>query len=131
MMWKWTNLIFLEDQGMLLNYTFGPSLTENRNSFFLQEFNNVLVRTFSCRNVHFNHLSFHLHNYHANASSITWLECHFLYCKVYYVFGETLTSIALPLYIFWKSLLTSTVHVLCLFLYKPIGYFNILVLHNV
>ena len=40
-------------------------------------------------NLHFNHPSFHLRNYHdANASSITPLECRFLYFTVYYVFEK-------------------------------------------
>ena len=59
-------------------YTFCPSLTENRNSFYLREINNILGITFSRRNVHFNHPLVHLRNYHVNASSITSLECHFL-----------------------------------------------------
>ena len=33
--------------------------------------------TSSRRNVHFNHPLVHLRNYHANASLITSLECHF------------------------------------------------------
>ena len=47
--------------------------------FISREINNILGITFSRRNVHFSHLLVHLRNYHANAPSITSLECHFLY----------------------------------------------------
>ena len=62
-------------------------------SFYGNSITSFLGRTFSHKNVHFNHPSFHLRNFHANASSVTPSESHFLYCKVYYVFGKTLTSI--------------------------------------
>lgn len=73
-------------------------------SFYGNSITSFLGRTFSGKNVHFNHLSFHFRNYHANASSVTPSECHFLYCKVYYVFRKTLTSITLS-FIFFESTL--------------------------
>lgn len=45
-----------------------------------------------------------LRSYHVNASSITPSECHFLYCKVYYVIGKTSTSITLSSTFFESTL---------------------------
>ena len=88
------------------------SLTENINSFHFygNSITSFLGGTFSRKNVHFNHPSFHLRNYHANASSVTPSECHFLYCKVYYVFGKTLTSITLSFTFFESTLCFILLH---------------------
>ena len=50
-------------------------------SFYGNSITSFLGRTFSRKNVHFNHPSFHLSNYHANASSVTPSECHFFIVK--------------------------------------------------
>ena len=80
-------------------------------SFYGNSITSFLGGTFSRKNVHFNHPSFHYFaQLHVNASSITPSECHFLYCKVYYVVGKTSTSITLSITFFESTLCFILLH---------------------
>ena len=91
-----------------IGFTNTPLAFINRQYKFILFYGNsitsFLARTVLRKNVHFNHPSFNLRNYHANASSVKPSECHFLYCKVCYVFGKTLTSITLSTTFFESTL---------------------------
>ena len=97
-----------------IGFTNTPLAFSNRKYKFILFYGNSITsflgRTLSRKNVHFNHPSFHLRNYHANASSVTLSECHFLYSKVYYVFGKTLTSITLSFTFFESTLCFILLH---------------------